>query len=158
MYKKNYGRIVLTSSGSGVWGNFGQSNYGAAKMGMLGLMNVLAIEGAAHNVRVNCRAPGAATRMIATIPGQDNFDPDNPPAERAPSLVTPAVLFMCTEDAPSGKVFQAGGGNFSVAAMYSNEGVSLGAGATFEDFMANKEAILDMSGAQEGRTARRQAT
>lgn len=155
MYDKSYGRIVCTSSGSGVWGNFGQANYGAAKMAMLGFMNVLALEGASHNIKINCLAPGAATRMIGTIPGRDPIDFDNPPAERAPSLVTPAVLYMCTEDAPTGKVFQASGGSYSVASMYSNDGVKLGSGATFEDFLANKDAIMDMSKAHEGSARRR---
>ncbi|HKI74597.1 MAG TPA: SDR family NAD(P)-dependent oxidoreductase, partial [Pseudomonadales bacterium] len=145
-----------TSSGSGIWGNFGQSNYGAAKMGMLGLMNVLALEGASHNIKVNCLAPGAATRMTATVPGRPAVDVDNPPAERAPSLVTPAVLFMASEDAPTGKVFQASGGNFSMASMYSNEGVALGADATYESFLDNKDKIMDMSAAREGSARRRQ--
>ncbi len=157
MYEKNYGRIVFTSSGSGIWGNFGQSNYGAAKMGMLGFMNVLALEGASHNIKVNCLAPGAATRMTATVPGRPDVDLDNPPPERAPGLVTPAVLYMASDDAPTGKVFQASGGNFSMASMYSNTGVSLGAGATYEDFLANQEAIMDMAEAQEG-SARRRAS
>ena len=139
MYEKNYGRIVFTSSGSGIWGNFGQANYGAAKMGMLGFMNVLSLEGASHNIKVNCLAPGAATRMTATVPGRPPVDTDNPPAERAPSLVTPAVLFMA---------------NYSMASMYSNEGVSLGADATYEDFLANKDKIMDMAAAQEGRRRR----
>lgn len=154
MYEKNYGRIVFTSSGSGIWGNFGQANYGAAKMGMLGFMNVLSLEGASHNIKVNCLAPGAATRMTATVPGRPPVDTDNPPAERAPSLVTPAVLFMASEEAPTGKVFQAAGGNFSMASMYSNDGVSLGADATYEDFLANKDKIMDMAAAQEGRRRR----
>lgn len=156
MYEKNYGRIVFTSSGSGIWGNFGQSNYGAAKMGMLGFMNVLALEGASHNIKVNCLAPGAATRMTATVPGRPAIDTDNPPPERAPSLVTPAVIFMASEDAPSGKVFQASGGNFSMAAMYSNDGASLGTEATYESFLANKDKIMDMSNAQAGSSRRRQ--
>lgn len=155
MYAKNYGRIVFTSSGSGIWGNFGQSNYGAAKMGMLGLMNVLAGEGASHNIKVNSLAPAAATRMTANLPGRPTFDAENPPAERAPSLVTPAVLFMCSNDAPSGKVFQAAGGRFSMAAMYSNDGVNLGTDATFESFVANVDTIMDMSQAQEGSAQRR---
>lgn len=155
MYEKNFGRIVFTSSGSGIWGNFGQANYGAAKMGMLGFMNVLALEGASHNVKVNCLAPGAATRMTATVPGRDPIDVDNPPPERSPSLVTPAVLYMCSDDAPSGKVFQAAGGSFSMAAMYSNEGVDLGTDATFETFLANKDRIMDMSKAEEGNARRR---
>jgi NAD(P)-dependent dehydrogenase (short-subunit alcohol dehydrogenase family) len=155
MYAKNYGRIVFTSSGSGIWGNFGQSNYGAAKMGMLGLMNVLAGEGASHNIRVNSLAPAAATRMTVNLPGRPSFDVDNPPPERAPSLVTPAVLFMCSNDAPSGKIFQAAGGRFSMAAMYSNDGVNLGTDATYESFVANAAAIMDMSQAQAGSTQRR---
>lgn len=157
MYEKNYGRIVCTSSGSGIWGNFGQANYGAAKMAMLGFMNVLALEGASHNIKVNCLAPGAATRMTATVPGRPPVDTDNPPPERAPSLVTPAVIFMASEDAPSGKVFQAASGNFSMASMYSNEGVSLGTDASFETFLANKDKIMDMGAAQEGSARRRQA-
>lgn len=155
MYAKNYGRIVFTSSGSGIWGNFGQSNYGAAKMGMLGLMNVLAGEGASHNIRVNSLAPAAATRMTVNLPGRPSFDVDNPPPERAPSLVTPAVLFMCSNDAPSGKIFQAAGGRFSMAAMYSNDGLNLGTDATYESFVANAAAIMDMSQAQAGSAQRR---
>lgn len=155
MYEKNYGRVVFTSSGSGIWGNFGQANYGAAKMGMLGLMNVLALEGASHNIKVNCLAPGAATRMTATVPGRDPVDVDNPPPERAPSLVTPAVLFMSSDDAPSGKVFQASGGNFSMASMYANDGVSLGTDASFETFLENKDEIMDMSKAEDGVERRR---
>ncbi len=103
MYEKSYGRIVFTSSGSGIFGNFGQANYGSAKMGMVGLMNVLAIEGLSKNIRVNCLAPGAATRMTASVPGA-SFDAAAPPAERAPELVSPAVLYMCSEDAPTGWV------------------------------------------------------
>ncbi len=154
MYEKNYGRIVFTSSGSGIWGNFGQSNYGAAKMGMLGLMNVLALEGASHNIKINTLAPGAATRMTSDLPGRDSFDPDNPPAERAPGLVTPAVIYMCSAEAPTGKIIQAAGGNFSTAAMYANDGVRLGTDASFESFVDNLDAITDMSNAEDGVTRR----
>jgi NAD(P)-dependent dehydrogenase (short-subunit alcohol dehydrogenase family) len=149
MYNKNYGRIVLTSSTSGIFGNFGQANYGAAKMGMLGLMNVLALEGAAHNVKVNTLAPAAATRLTNTVPGR-NEDLDNPDPERAPSLVTPAVLYMCRDEAPTGKVIQAGNGRFSMAAVYSNEGITLGAGATLELLLAEEDRFVDMNGAREG--------
>ncbi|HAK53134.1 MAG TPA: 3-oxoacyl-ACP reductase [Gammaproteobacteria bacterium] len=145
MYEKKYGRIVFTSSGSGIWGNFGQSNYGAAKMAMLGFMNVLSIEGASHNIKVNVLAPGAATRMTATIPGRQKVDVDKPPPERAPELVTPAVLFMCSESAPTGKVFQASGGKFSMAAMYENPGAQLGVNATYESFRENLDQVTDMS-------------
>ncbi len=154
MYKNNYGRIVCTSSGSGIWGNFGQANYGAAKTAMVGFMNVLALEGASHNIRINCLAPGAATRMTATVPGRPPIDVDNPPPERAPSLVTPAVLYMCSEDAPSGKIYEAAAGRFSVAALYRNEGVNLGTDASYETFVANLDAINDMSAAEDGVTRR----
>ena len=143
MYAKNYGRIVLTSSTSGIYGNFGQTNYGAAKMGML------AIEGRSKNVRVNCLAPAAATRLINTIPGR-NEDLDNPDPMRHPKLVTPAVLLMCSEDAPTGKVIQAGNGRFSVAAIFNNEELEFGVDVSYEDLLARKDELLDMSTAQEG--------
>lgn len=146
MYEQRFGRIVLTSSGSGIYGNFGQSNYGAAKMAMLGFMNVLVLEGRNRNIRVNCLAPGAATRMIASIPGRD-IDPDNPDPENHPRLVSPAVLFMCQEDAPSGVVINASRGNYSRAQIFVNEGVKLGVEATYEDLAAVGESLLDMSAA-----------
>lgn len=155
MYDQGYGRIVMTSSTSGIYGNFGQANYGAAKMGMLGLINVLAIEGATKNVRVNGLAPSAATRLIATIPGREDLDPDNPDPEVHPKLVTPAVLLMCAEDAPTGTIIQAGGGRFSTCAIFNNEELELGADATYEDLLVHREALLDMSTAQEGWSRRR---
>ncbi len=148
MLEQNYGRVVFTSSGSGIYGNFGQSNYGAAKMGMLGLMNVLALEGASHNVHVNCLSPGASTRMTATVPGRTQFDVDNPPPERAPSLVSPAVLFLTSEEAPTGVVLNAAGGRFSRAQVFVNEGVDLGTAATFEELQPVAEQLLDMKGAK----------
>ena len=149
MYEQNYGRIVFTSSSSGIFGNFGQANYGAAKMGMLGFMNVLALEGRSKNVRVNTLAPAAATRLINTIPGREE-DLDKPDPERHPKLVTPAVLLMCSEDAPTGKVIQAGNGRFSTCAIFNNEDIELGSNVTYEDLLARKDELLDMSGAEEG--------
>lgn len=158
MYEQNYGRIVFTSSTSGIFGNFGQSNYGAAKMGMLGLMNVLEKEGAAKNIRVNTLAPAAATRLINTIPGRSE-DLDKPDPMRHPKLVTPAVLLMCAEDAPTGKVILAGNGRFSCAAVFNNDDLTFGADVTFEDLLEHKDELLDMSRATEGWTwlAKRQA-
>ena len=147
MYAQNYGRIVLTSSGSGIYGNYGQANYGAAKMGMLGLMNVLALEGANHNLRTNTLAPGAATRMTATIPGRD-IDVDDPPPESAPVLVSPAVLYMASENAPNGAVIHARGGDYYRSQIFVNEPVSLGVDATFEMLEAEAERLMDMSGAK----------
>ncbi len=149
MMENHYGRIVFTSSTSGIYGNFGQSNYGAAKMGMLGLMNVLAIEGRQRNINVNVLAPAAATRLINTIPGR-NLDLDNPDPMSHPKLVTPAVLLMCAEDGPTGKVIQAGNGRFSTAAIFNNEEMQFGADVSYEDLLAKKDQLLDMSNAQEG--------
>jgi NAD(P)-dependent dehydrogenase (short-subunit alcohol dehydrogenase family) len=153
MYDKNFGRVVLTSSTSGIFGNFGQANYGAAKMGMVGLMNVLALEGASHNIKVNTLAPAAATRLTNTIPGREE-DLDNPPPERAPGLVTPAVLYMCRDDAPTGKIIQAGNGRFSLASVYSNEGIALGVDSTLETLMDAEDSFTDMRAAEEGWWAR----
>lgn len=154
MYEKGYGRIVMTSSTSGIYGNFGQSNYGAAKMGMLGLINVLALEGAAKNVRVNGLAPAAETRLIGTIPGRE-VNPDNPDPSRHPKLVTPAVLLLTSEDAPNGKIIQAGMGRFSTCAVFNNDDLEFGPDVTYEDLLAKKDELLDMSRAEEGWNWRR---
>ncbi len=147
MYDQRYGRIVFTSSGSGIFGNYGQSNYGAAKMGMLGLANVLALEGGPRNVHVNCLGPGAATRMTNTVPGRDE-DLDEVGPERSPSRVSPAVLFMCSEAAPNGCVIHAAGGRYSRSVIYVNEPVVLGANATYEDLVPHIDDLMDMSGAK----------
>ena len=145
MNAQGYGRIVLTSSSSGIYGNFGQTNYGAAKMGMLGMMNVLALEGAKNNVRVK-RLPRRGDSHDCYDPRRE-IDPSNPPAESAPSLVSPAVLYMTSEDAPNGAVINAGGGKFYRAQVYVNDSVDLGVDATFESLMAESERLLDMTGA-----------
>ena len=147
MYEKNYGRVVFTSSVSGIFGSFGQSNYGAAKMGMLGFMNNLAREGASHNIHTNCLAPGAATRMTASVPGSKS-DPDNPAPESHPGLVSPAVLYMCSEDAPNGVTIHAAGGNFSSSSIFINEGVKLGVDASYEELVPRAETLLDLTDAK----------
>lgn len=149
MYEQSFGRIVFTSSGSGIFGNFGQANYGAAKMGMVGLMNVLAKEGGRRNIRVNCLSPSAVTRMTASVPGRD-VDVSAPPPERDPSKVTPAVLYMCSEDAPNGKIIQSGGGRFGCVGIFSNKAVEFGAEASYEKFLQAQDKIMDMSEAEEG--------
>ena len=146
MYDKNWGRVVFTSSTSGIFGNFGQANYGAAKMAMLGLMNVLAIEGRTHNVRVNCLSPGAATRMTASVPGS-TIDMSKPPPQMSPALVTPAVLYMCSEDAPSAQTIHAAGGRYSRSQTFTNDGVSLGLDANYDDLTEEIEKVVDMSAA-----------
>ena len=148
MYEKNYGRIVLTSSVSGIYGNFGQANYGAAKMGMVGMMNVLAIEGLSKNIRVNTLAPAAETRLIGTIPGVE-VNPDDPDPMRHPQLVTPAVLLMCAEDAPTGKIIHAGNGEFYASAIFSNEHLKFGEDVSYEDLLEKKDQLLDLGKAEE---------
>jgi len=147
MYEKNYGRVVLTSSVSGILGSFGQANYGAAKMGMVGLMNNLAREGASHNIRTNCLSPGAATRMTAGVPGS-KIDLDNPDPGSIPALVSPAVLYMVGEDAPNGRIIQAANGRFASDMVYSNSGIDLGADLSADDFVDAAEAALDMTDAE----------
>ncbi len=146
MYEKNYGRILFTSSVSGILGSFGQGNYGAAKMGMVGLMNNLSREGASHNVHVNCLSPGAATRMTASVPGS-SIDADNPDPANHPKLVTPAAIFMVSEDAPNGRVIQAARGRFASDMVFANKGVDLGLDAGWEDVAENAEEILAQEGA-----------
>jgi len=118
MREQEYGRIVFTSSSSGIYGNFGQSNYGAAKMGVIGLMNVLHLEGAKYNIRVNALAPAAGTRMT-----EDIF-----PAELfglfAPELVSPGIVFLSGEDAPGRKIMCAAAGSFAVTRIYETEGLN----------------------------------
>ncbi len=119
MCQQNYGRIVLTTSSSGLYGNFGQSNYGAAKMAMLGFMNTLHLEGKKYNIRVNCLAPTAGTAMTKGL------FPDAVFELMTPDSVSPAVVFLCAPDAPSRKVIAAGGGSFAVYKGFETEGLSL---------------------------------
>jgi NAD(P)-dependent dehydrogenase (short-subunit alcohol dehydrogenase family) len=140
MVAQNYGRIVMTTSTSGLFGNFGQSNYGAAKLGLVGFMNTLRYEGAKFNIFTNAIAPIAATRMTMDLPGFEGS------AERlAPELVTPAVVFLCSDKAPNGRIIQALGGKYYSADVRENVGVDLGPGATVEDIADNIETILDMT-------------
>ena len=139
MIEQNYGRIVMTTSTSGLFGNFGQSNYGAAKLGLVGFMNTLRFEGAKYNVFTNSIAPIAATRMTLELPGfEDSGD------RLAPELVTPAVVFLCSENAPNGRIIQAAGGRYYSADIRENEGVDLGTNTTAENIQDNIKAILKM--------------
>ncbi|HBF63156.1 MAG TPA: hypothetical protein DDZ32_08255 [Gammaproteobacteria bacterium] len=139
MREQNYGRILMTTSPTGLYGNFGQTNYGAAKLGQVGLMNSLKIEGAKNNIHTNTIAPVAATRMT------ENLMPDEVLQKLGPELVTPAALFLVSTDAPNGVILQAQGGTFSLAGIFENDGVNIGVDATVEDIAANYETIVDMS-------------
>ena len=142
MREQNYGRVVVTTSPTGLYGNFGQANYGAAKLGLVGLMNTLKIEGARNNIHTNTIAPVAATRMTENLMTGDALK------ALAPELVTPAVIYLCSEEAPNGVVLQAQGGQFSVACIVENGGVNLGVEATAEDIGENFERIADLAGAK----------
>jgi len=109
MRAQNYGRIVMTTSSSGLFGNFGQSNYGAAKMALVGLMQTLSIEGAKHDIRVNCLAPTAATQMT------QGLWPDQVLKAFRPEFVTPAVVVLAAQDAPNRTILCAGAGTFEAA-------------------------------------------
>ena len=143
MRTQNYGRIVVTTSSSGLYGNFGQSNYGAAKLGLIGLMNTLKLEGQKNNVHVNAISPVAATRMTENL---------GMPAEvleqLKPELVTPGVVFLCSEEAPTGHILTAGAGAFALSRIVETEGVYLGAGATVEGVRDAWAKITDPTGAK----------
>jgi NAD(P)-dependent dehydrogenase (short-subunit alcohol dehydrogenase family) len=143
MREQNYGRIMLTSSASGIYGNFGQSNYGAAKAAMIGMMNVLSQEGAKNNIRVNTLAPTAATRML------EGLIPEQVARLMAPELVTPGVLFLVSDEAPTKTILGAGAGCFSVVHIYETPAVFLGgANATVDDVAANWAKISDATNEQ----------
>jgi NAD(P)-dependent dehydrogenase (short-subunit alcohol dehydrogenase family) len=119
MRAQNYGRIVFTSSSSGLYGNFGQANYGAAKAAMIGLMNVLHHEGQKNDIRVNILSPTAATRMT------EQFLPDTDKALLISEAVTPGLLYLVGENAPSRVMLCAGAGCFARAELLETEGVYL---------------------------------
>ena len=141
MREQNYGRIVVTTSSTGLYGNFGQTNYGAAKLSLVGFMNSLKIEGQKNNVHVNAIAPVAATRMT------ENIIPP-PLAERLkPDYVTPGVVYLCSEEAPNGAILAAGAGVFALARIYETEGVYLGEGGlSAEEVRDNWGKITDEAG------------
>ncbi len=141
MREQGYGRIVLTASSSGLYGNFGQSNYGAAKTSMMGLMNVLHLEGARDNIRVNTLAPTATTRMTEEL-----FSPEVGEL-LDPATITPGVLFLVSEDAPSRIIMGAGGGSFAQTVVYETKGITLaGDEITPENVAAQWDQITDPDG------------
>jgi NAD(P)-dependent dehydrogenase (short-subunit alcohol dehydrogenase family) len=124
MKAQNYGRIVVTTSSTGLYGNFGQANYGAAKLGVVGMMNTLKIEGAKNNIKINTVCPIAATRMTAGLMSEAALD------NLKPEYVTPGVINLVKDDAPTGMILSAGAGAFSMARIVETAGAFVGTGET----------------------------
>jgi NAD(P)-dependent dehydrogenase (short-subunit alcohol dehydrogenase family) len=143
MRERNYGRIVVTTSSSGLFGNFGRANYGAAKAGIVGLMNVLAEEGRKNDIRVNTISPTAATRMT------EELLPPQALKLMRPESITPAVLYLLSEDAPTRTIMGAGAGSFAVIKIMEAEGINLPQNEwTPEAIMAHFAEISDMGRAK----------
>src|ERR1700750_918247 len=142
MKGQGYGRIVVTTSSTGLYGNFGQTNYGAAKASLVGFMNSLKLEGAKDNIKVNAVCPVAATRMTEAL---------LPPAIQEmlkPEFVSPAVAYLASEDAPTGVIMTAAAGAFAAAQLVETDGVNLGQGASADDIAAHFKDIADWSTAK----------
>ncbi|MGC8203530.1 SDR family NAD(P)-dependent oxidoreductase [Aliiroseovarius sp. PTFE2010] len=142
--ERQYGRIVFTTSASGMYGNFGQSNYGAAKSAMLGLMNVLSMEGQKYNIKANILAPTAATRMT------EDLLPDELLELIKPDTITPGLLALVAEDAPTKMMLGAGGGSFAEIKVYETPGITLvGEDLSADNVAAQMAAIRNPEGQKE---------
>ncbi len=141
MRDQNYGRIVMTSSSSGLWGNFGQANYGAAKMALIGLMNTLAIEGMKYNIRVNALAPAATTRMTEALFPTEALE------MFAPEAVSPGLLALVHDGAPTKVILGAGGGGYATVSIEQTEGLYLAPEErTLENIVARWGEVTDGEG------------
>lgn len=141
MREQGYGRIVMTTSSSGLYGNFGQANYGAAKMALVGLMQTLALEGEKYNVRVNCLAPTAATGMTEGVLSQESLE------RLDPSLVSPGLLALVHDDAPTRAILCAGAGHFATANVTLTDGLYIGGGADAgEQLIRQWDRVADRAG------------
>jgi NAD(P)-dependent dehydrogenase (short-subunit alcohol dehydrogenase family) len=152
MNEQKYGRIVMTTSSSGLYGNFGQANYGAAKMALVGLMQTLSIEGAKNDIRVNCLAPTAATRMTEGLMSEEVL------AALKPEAVVPAMLVLVSQDAPTRTILCAGAGTFEAAHITMTQGVYIGMdrqaperlALRLTDIIHREDDIVPLSGAAQG--------
>ncbi len=141
--EQSYGRVVVATSTSGLFGNFGQTNYGAAKLGLVGMINTLAQEGAKYNIHANAIAPIAATRMTEDIMPPEVLE------KLTPEYVAPVVAYLCTEEcADNASVFIVGGGKVQRVALFGNEGVNFEKPPSVQDIAARWGEITDLSAAR----------
>ncbi|QAY78862.1 SDR family NAD(P)-dependent oxidoreductase [Sphingosinicella sp. BN140058] len=141
MRTQRHGRIVMTTSSSGLYGNFGQANYGAAKMALVGLMQTLAIEGEKYGIRVNCLAPTAATRMTQDVLPNEDL------RLLAPELVSPGLMALVGDEAPSRAILCAGAGHFAAAHVTLTQGVQIGGGVDAGEQLATEwSSVVDRAG------------
>ena len=144
MREQKYGRVIMTTSTSGLYGNFGQANYGAAKMGVAGLMNTLCLEGEKYDIKVNCVAPTAATRMT------EDLMPKEVLALLEPEAITPAVLFLASDQAPNQRIVLAGAGCYAMVRLMESDGIYLNEEERTPDAIAAQfEQLGDMGSARE---------
>ncbi|KXP04867.1 SDR family NAD(P)-dependent oxidoreductase [Tsukamurella tyrosinosolvens] len=137
MIEQGYGRILMTTSASGIYGNFGQANYGAAKSALVGLTNVLAIEGIRKGIRVNALAPTAATQMT------DGLIDAESAAKLGPETIAPGAVFLVSDDAPTGVVLGAGAGVFAISKMVEGPAIHLSGGGSPEEIAARWNELDD---------------
>ena len=141
--ENGFGRVVVATSTSGLFGNFGQANYGAAKLGLVGLINTLSQEGAKYNIKANAVAPIAATRMTQDILPPEVFE------KLTPEYVAPVVAYLCTEEVPeTASVFIVGGGKVQRVALFQNSGVTFTGVPTMDDVAAKWGEITDLSASE----------